>query len=270
MANMINEVIKLINKPPDDEKDVLLDEEELPVQPSPWLRIVALITVMFFIGMIILPVWTAFKTKTPLADVVMESLHLKENVDAELLDAVVKLEVMSRKPGSTVAMEQRSSTGFSVGNDGIIVTNHHVIEDAHKITVTFPDGKKYSAKEWSSRPEYDLAVIKLGQTNLPAVALNFNTPPVPGDALMVIGNPMEFDNVVVAGKLKQYVRVKDKPGAVLCLDIPIYPGNSGSPVFDINGGVVGVVFGSALIEEDGSENVYGLAIPIREIQGLLE
>lgn len=135
--------------------------------------------------------------------------------------------------------------------------------------MTFPDGKTYSAKKWASRPEYDLAVIELEKANLPAVALNFNNPPVPGDRLMVIGNPMNLDNIVVEGKLQQYVLVKDKPCAMLCIDVPIYPGNSGSPVFDGDGRVVGVVFGGLRIEEDGNERFYGLAIPIKEILELL-
>lgn len=107
----------------DDEKKDWQDEEELPVQRSIWLRIVALITAMFFIGMIILPVWTAFNLKTSLSDLVMESLHLKKDVDTELLDGVVKIEVISRKPGSAVAVGQKSSTGFNVDNRGLIVTN---------------------------------------------------------------------------------------------------------------------------------------------------
>lgn len=258
------------NKQPDDETYAWPDEEELAVQRSPWLRLVAFITVLFFIGVTILPVWTAIKTNTPLADVMLESLHLKENVDAELLDAVVKLEVLSGKPGSAIAMGQKSGTGFNISSDGIIVTNHHVIEGAHKITVTFPNGKRYSAKSWAGKPEYDLGLVKLEQSNLPTVALNFNNPPMPGDALIVVGNPMDINNVVVAGELKQYVLVKNKTGAMLCIDVPIYPGNSGSPVFDIDGRVVGVVFGNAVVEENGTEKTYGLAIPIREIRSLLQ
>lgn len=246
------------------------EEYETPTKNLIWLRIVALMTVAVFGGMIFIPVWNAFKARVPSGELVEESYHLKENINIELLNSVVKIRVISKKGDTILTAGQKTGTGFNISKEGVIITNHHVIDDAYSIAVTFPNGTTYKAKRWASKVEYDLAVIQLDRTGLPAVPLNLDNPPEPGDGLMVIGNPMDLNNLMVAGRLERYVVLRDKPVPMLCLDVPIYPGNSGSPVFDTGGKVVAVVFGNLRVEEDGNEKTYGLAIPIKEILALLE
>lgn len=235
-----------------------------------WLRLVALITVIGFAAMVAGPVWHAFQARLPSAELIQGSQQWKEQIDRELLAAVVRIQVISGEWDPAGGSGQKSGTGFNVRRDGLIITNHHVIEGARSITVTFPDGRRYRAKSWNGDPDYDLAVIPLVADGLPAVTLNPEALPAPGDALLVIGNPMGLNQLVVAGALEGYVWVREMPAAWLCIDAPVFPGNSGSPVFDAQGQVVAVVCGSLRREEKGEEKYYGLAVPVREVLGLLE
>lgn len=255
------------------DEEILLDER-LTADRAPkysiWLRFIAFVTVIGFAAMVAWPVWHAFQARLPSAELIQGSQQWKEQIDRELLAAVVRIQVTSSAWGPTGGAGQKSGTGFNIRSDGVIITNHHVIDGARSITVTFPDGKSYKAKSWAGAPEYDLAIIKLARDDLPAVVLNPNILPEPGDALMVIGNPLGFNQLVVEGSLRGYVFVKDLSTALLCIDAPVFPGNSGSPVFDSRGQVVAVVCGSLRQEEKGEEKYYGLAVPVQEVLRLLD
>jgi len=211
------------------------------------------------------PTWQA-----PLGDLVKRSLQLEKDIDVQRLQgAVVQINVVARQQEALVVVEQKSGTGFNINEYGIIVTNHHVIKDALNMVIRFPDGKVYKAVEWFSKPEFDLAVIKLQAENrLPFVPLNIEAQPVVGDKVRVVGNPLGLNNVVAEGEVEQYLMVGDKPANVMAISAPVYPGNSGSPVFDHDGRVVGVVFGNLRWQLDGADKLTGLAIPIQQVLDL--
>lgn len=239
------------------------DEEEIPRRRPVWLRIVAFLTILAFLGLVAATSWPPYKGQ--LLELVLNSMKLQKNIDAELLQAVVQISVVSQKQNVPLAAEQKSGSGFNIDPRGVIVTNHHVIDGALNITVTFPDGKVYPARRCSSRPEYDLAVLTLEAEGLPTVPLNTSGELAPGDQIRVVGNPLTLNNIVVEGKVEGYLLVGSKPDRVFSIDAPIYPGNSGSPVFDRNEQVVGVVFGTLSGPENGREKTSGVAIPIREV-----
>lgn len=240
------------------------DLEERPARRSVLLRVVALITALVFLGLAVL---TALPNdRLSLADLVKNSFQLKKNVDAKLTAAVVRIDVVTRSQGS-ISAEEKLGTGFNIDPAGMVITNHHVIKDALNMTITFPDGKVCRADHWSSRPESDLAVIALQSEGLPAVPVDFSGLPAPGDQVFVVGNPLELNNILVEGKVEQYLRIRDRQGRIFSLDAPIYPGNSGSPVYNMSGQAVGVIFGT--LKENGSSGGKGLAVAIAEAQDLI-
>jgi S1-C subfamily serine protease len=235
---------------------------------SSWrLRIVALFTAVAFLGLVGITSWPALQA--PLGDLVTRSLQLEKDIDIQRLQAaVVQINVLARKQGALATVEQRSGTGFNIDGRGVIVTNHHVIKDALNMVITFPDGKVYKAVNWASKPEFDLAVITMQADQLPVVPLNTEEQPASGDKVRVVGNPLGLNNVVAEGQVEQYLMVGDKPARVFGISAPVYPGNSGSPVFDHDGRVVGVVFGNWHRQVNGVDKVTGLAIPIQEVLDL--
>jgi len=252
----------------DHDSESMEDFEETSTRSPVLLRIVAFITALALLGLVIVNSWPGFRP--PLADLVKKSLQLKNDVDISLMQAVVQISVVSRRQGSSVAVEQKTGTGFNIDPGGVIVTNHHVIEGALNMSITFPDGKVYKADHWVSKPETDLAVIALQAAGLPVLPVNYSRLPAPGDKIRVVGNPLALNNIVVEGKVEQYLRVRDKQGKIFSIAAPIYPGNSGSPVFDMDSQVVGVVFGSMNVVENGSEKVTGLALTMDEAIDLIK
>lgn len=255
------------NSDEDYDSESMEDDGETSPRSTVLLRIVAFITVIALLGLIIFTSWPG--RRPSLTDLVKDSFQLKKDVDTNLMRAVVQISVLSRRQGSAVAVEQKTGTGFNIGPDGVIVTNYHVIEDALNMVITFPDGKVYKADHWLGKPECDLAVIALKVDGLPVMPVNQVRLPVSGDKIIVIGNPLSLNNIVVEGRVGAYLKVMDKHGKTFSIDAPIYPGNSGSPVLDLSGQVVGVVFGSMKVESDGIEKVNGLAVTIDEAADLI-
>lgn len=243
------------------------DDEDYPSRPRPWwLRLVALVTILAFAGLVFATSWPADHLTIP--DVLIKSLHTEKDLDVKRLEqAVVKVHSLSRQPGSLIA-EQKSGTGFNIDARGVIITNHHVIANSINMTLTFPNGKTYKAVNWAGNPKVDLAVITLEARELPTIPVNYHERPVPGDKIKVVGNPLGLNNVVVDGKVERYYQIQDGTTEVFAIDAPVYPGNSGSPVFNREGQVVGVVFAS--LPQDDRGYPPGLAVPIKEVLQIQE
>ena len=131
------------------------------------------------------------------------------------------------------------------------------------MTVTFSGGKTYSVKSYKTSPDTDLALLYLEAQGLPTATVNTERRAAVGDKVIIIGNPLGIGNVIIEGNISTFLRVSDCPVPVFVIDAPVHPGNSGSPVFDENKKVVGVVFGS--IQQEDNAKQQGLAIPAKEI-----
>ncbi|MGI8317107.1 S1C family serine protease [Halobacillus mangrovi] len=162
---------------------------------------------------------------------------------------------------SVVVVEagQSKGTGFAIKDDGTILTNHHVIEGAKRISVAFPDKGLFQADVVAEYPEVDLAVLDAEGDGFPHLELAEQTNFEEEEHVYFIGNPLKFTGIANQGNILGYKNLDDWNQPVLMLDAPIYRGNSGSPVINDGGKVIAVVF--ATLYEDVEGRV-GLAVPI--------
>lgn len=164
-----------------------------------------------------------------------------------------------------------TGSGFIVSPDGHIVTNYHVIESSRKIEVTLTDGRKLRAQVIGGSKESDVAVIKVNAKNLPAAQLGDSSKLRPGDWVIAIGNPYGFDHTVTAGIVSALGRSIDDgagntlaTGDLIQTDAAINKGNSGGPLIDMQGKVIGI--NTAIIQYAQG---MGFAISINSVRDVL-
>jgi S1-C subfamily serine protease len=166
-------------------------------------------------------------------------------------------------------------SGVIFDDDADILTALHVVNDASKITVTFADGSTYEAKIFARQPDNDIAGIRaLGHPDQMAVATlgNPNALNV-GDDAIVIGNPFGLSRSLSTGVISGLHRSIQPPGSdtpmtdLIQFDASVNPGNSGGPLFDRNGDVVGIVSGLANPNGQASFAGIGFAVTIQAAGG---
>lgn len=163
---------------------------------------------------------------------------------------------------------QGGGSGVIISDDGYILTNNHVVEDAKKVTVGLLDKRQFDAKVVGTDPLTDLAVIKIDAEDLPAAYLGDSEKVKVGQWVMAIGNPMALTSTVTAGIVSALGRnvdiIKDSYGVedFIQTDAAINPGNSGGALVDLNGAVVGINSAIATNGMTGTYIGYGFAIPI--------
>ena len=187
---------------------------------------------------------------------------------------------------SVVSISTRSSSGsgtgsgFVIDSSGFILTNNHVVENVAlgggSITVTLNGGSTFPATILGRDASYDLAVIKISATNLPALEFGDSDAIQVGDAVIAIGSPLGLSGTVTSGIISAKNRAVTTGGSngessfmnALQTDAAINPGNSGGPLVDATGAVVGVTsaiasLGASVGSQSGSIGL-GFAIPINQ------
>ena len=167
-------------------------------------------------------------------------------------------------------------SGFIISPDGYIVTNNHLIAGENggtvdTVTVIMTDRKEYTARIVGRDQASDLALLKIQGTNLPFVQWGDSTRARVGDWVIAIGNPYGLGGTVTAGIVSALHRGITGNGAYdryIQTDASINMGNSGGPMFDLNGNVIGI--NSALISPTGASVGIGLAIPAELAQPVIE
>jgi serine protease Do len=165
--------------------------------------------------------------------------------------------------GSAPQMPARGQgSGFIVSPDGLILTNAHVVRGAKTVTVKLTDRREFVAKVLGQDPKTDVAVLKIDATGLPAVPLGSSQALNAGDWVLAIGSPFGFENTVTAGVVSAKGRTLPDDSAVSFIqtDVAVNPGNSGGPLFNGRGEVVGI--NSQIYSRSGGYQGVSFAIPI--------
>jgi serine protease Do len=170
---------------------------------------------------------------------------------------------MQGKPNASPrALVHGQGSGFIVGADGLILTNAHVVRDAQEVTVKLQDRREYKAKVLGSDPATDVAVLKIDAHNLPVVSLGNPKQLAVGDYVLAIGAPFGFEQSATSGIVSAKGRSLPGDGYVpfIQTDVAVNPGNSGGPLFDAGGAVVGI--NSQIYSQTGGYMGLSFAIPI--------
>jgi serine protease Do len=166
---------------------------------------------------------------------------------------------------------QSLGSGFVISPEGYIVTNNHVIADADEITVNFPDGTALTATLVGTDPKVDLALLKVEPAApLPFVSFGDSDVARVGDWVLAIGNPFGFGGSISAGIISAHHRnINSGPyDDFIQTDAAINKGNSGGPLFNMAGEVIGV--NSAIISPTGGSIGIGFSIPANLAKGVIE
>lgn len=197
---------------------------------------------------------TAVKSKMGMSDELFKFFHFKDDSPNQ------KLETPQEQLGG--------GSGIIISDDGYVLTNNHVVEDAKEVTVTLHDKREFDAKVIGTDPLTDLAVIKIDAKNLPAAYLGDSDKLKVGQWVMAIGNPLALTSTVTAGIISatgRNIRMNPDNYAVenfIQTDAVINMGNSGGALVDLSGGVIGI---NSAIATNGMSPTYigyGFAIPV--------
>ena len=192
----------------------------------------------------------------------MPGQGLPDDPQAELFRRFFGMPMMPSLPD-----QKRTSlgSGFIISSDGYILTNNHVVDHADKVTVRLQDRRTLTAKVIGTDPTYDIALLKVDAGgSLPAVSIGDSRSLKPGQWVLAIGSPFGFDYTVTQGIVSAVGRnlgQRDQPyTSFIQTDVPINRGNSGGPLFNLQGQVVGI--NSQIYSNTGDYLGVSFSIPI--------
>jgi serine protease Do len=167
---------------------------------------------------------------------------------------------MPRQPNDVPIRAQGS--GFIISRDGLILSNAHVVDNAKEVTVKLSDHREFKAKVLGSDKTSDIAVLKIDAHELPTVRIGDSDELGVGDYVLAIGAPFGLEETATAGIVSAKARALPGDGYVpfIQTDAAVNPGNSGGPLFDSSGAVVGI--NSQIYSNSGGYQGVAFAIPI--------
>ncbi len=163
-----------------------------------------------------------------------------------------------------------SGSGFFIDTAGHIVTNNHVVENARAVTIVLENGREIDAEVVGTDPKTDLAVLKVNARELPKpLKWGDSDAARPGDSIFAVGSPFGLGNTVTAGIVSARGRaIGGQYDDFIQVDAPINRGNSGGPLFDAKGEVIGV--NSAIFSPSGGNVGIGFSIPADLAQSIVD
>ncbi len=175
-----------------------------------------------------------------------------------------------RRRRSGVVPVTSFGSGVLVDKEGHILTNHHVIRNATKVVVKLSDRREFEAKVLGSDPKTDLALLEIGGENLPTAEMGNSDKIEVGEWVLAIGNPFGLEQTVTSGiisaKGRANVGIAEFEDFIQT-DAAVNPGNSGGPLIDMDGRIVGIT--SAIASSTGGYQGIGFAIPINMARAVM-
>lgn len=172
---------------------------------------------------------------------------------------------MPHSPRGDREIPRGVGSGFLISADGYLLTNHHVVEGADDITVTLQDKREFKGKLVGSDQRTDVALVKIdGGTDLPVLKIGDPAKLRVGEWVIAIGSPFNLQNTVTAGIVSAKSRETGELLPFIQTDAAVNPGNSGGPLINVRGEVVGI--NSQIFTTSGSYAGISFAIPIDEAQ----
>lgn len=195
---------------------------------------------------------------------------------AKNADAVVLiLSTVSYNYYGQTGTSTSSGSGFFLTSDGYILTNYHVVEGADRVSVTLSDGSEHAAAMVGGDQINDVALLKIEGSNFPCVSVGSSDDLIVGDQVVCIGNPLgELTNSLTVG----YISAKDRDVttdgtqiSMMQTDVAINSGNSGGPLFNMKGEVVGITTAKYSGESSSGASIEGIgfAIPMDDVMSLV-
>jgi serine protease Do len=219
-----------------------------------------------------LPTVVHIKTKTNARQITNNLPSAPNNPFGNLFDDDMMKQFFGNGP-SIIPEQRASGSGVIISNDGYIVTNNHVVEDADEIKVTLSDKKTYMAKVIATDPSYDIAVIKIEATNLPFLLYGNSDDVKIGQWVLAIGYPLNLETTVTAGiisakgrslGLNKGTKTSSPVESFLQTDAAVNQGNSGGALVNTNGELIGI--NSAIASPTGYYSGYSYAIPVNIVK----
>jgi serine protease Do len=161
-------------------------------------------------------------------------------------------------------------SGFIISEDGYVLTNYHVIAKAEKVSVQLRDRREFEAEIVGTDQQSDLALLKVDASGLPSVKIGSSEALQVGEWVMAIGAPFGFENTITKGIVSAKGRSLPNENYVpfIQTDAAVNPGNSGGPLFNMDGEVVGV--NSQIVSRSGGFNGLSFAVPIDMAMNVVE
>ncbi|MCB5185644.1 Do family serine endopeptidase [Methylobacillus gramineus] len=215
----------------------------------------------------------AAKTAMPSVVNIFTSKKASQTTESPLMDDPLFRHFFGEQQDEQQQSQRENSlgSGVIVNSQGLILTNHHVIEAADEIEIALADGRTVPARVVGTDPETDLAVLKVNVRNLPAITFaqqeNINV----GDVVLAIGNPFGVGQTVTQGIIsalgRNHLGINTFENFIQT-DAPINPGNSGGALIDTQGNLVGI--NSAIYSRSGGSMGIGFAIPVSLVKQVME
>ncbi|HEY9046996.1 MAG TPA: Do family serine endopeptidase [Ohtaekwangia sp.] len=174
---------------------------------------------------------------------------------------------------------QSSGSGVIINENGYIVTNNHVVQDADVVEVTLYDNRTYKAEVVGTDPDTDIALIRINEKTLPHLSFVDSDKSKVGEWVLAVGNPFNLNSTVTAGIISakgrsiNILQRNSQEGntaieSFIQTDAAINPGNSGGALVDLNGGLLGI--NTAIASPTGSYSGYGFAVPSNIVSKIVE